>query len=309
MTKRSWTGTLNFKQPVKGGETALRRAGIDWGVDTIDLADLTGRDGGERFVAAVRDTDGRIIGVNGTRHRVIQNTAMAELADVVVQMNDGFTIVGGGAFPNLDKTYLVLRGDRTITFGDDDDTGFSNILLVNDFNGNSPLQAIGFVGRLRCTNQMSGLTRRRTGHRLVSVTHTKSAEWKLIAAKDTLRAIVHEMDAVEVEIQRLLEIEMSAEAATDLASGPAPEEKVDDDGRVTNTRSINDWERKRETFKSELTAPWNEHLVGTALGAVMAAQGLDEHLSKSLDRDVSRVNRIINANFPTMNRVLASVAS
>lgn len=307
MTKRHWTGSLDFGVPVRTAETALKRAGIDWDVEATDLQEMTGREGGERFVVATRSTDGRIIGVNGTRHRVIQNSEMAELADVVLQMNDSFKIVGGGAFPNLDKTFLVLRSDHVLNFGEGDDTGFSSILLANDFNGNSPLQAIGFVGRLSCTNQMSGLTRRKTGHRLVSVGHTKSKDWKMIAAKDTLRAIVHEMDEVETEIQRLLEIEMTPDQATNVAVGSCPEEKIGDEGQVTNQRSINDWERRRETFRSELYAPWNEHLSKTALGAVLAAQGIDEHLTKSLDRDVSRVNRVIDANFPTMNRVLAAV--
>jgi hypothetical protein len=116
------------------------------------------------------------------------------------------------------------------------------------------------------------------------------------------------MDAVELELQRLLKIKCTPERATDAAVGPRPEEKVDADGATTNQRSINDWERRREVFRAELFAPWNEHLSRTALGAVMAAQGIDEHLSKSADREVSRVNRLIEANFPTMNRVLAAIA-
>jgi hypothetical protein len=171
------------------------------------------------------------------------------------------------------------------------------------------LQAIGFVGRLGCTNQMSGLTRRKTGHRLVSVSHTKSSTWKVQAAKDTLRALVHEMDDIEIEIQRLLEFEMTPAHATDLAAGPRPVEKINDDGKLTNQRQINDWEKRRESFRAELFAPWNEHISSTALGAVCAAQGIDEHLTKSLDREVSRVNRIIDANFPTMHRVLAGAAA
>lgn len=305
---RAFTGTINFGTPVQSGHAALERAGIDWTVRAQDLKELTGINGGERFVAAIREGDEKIIGCNGKRHTLIQNSAMAELADVIVEMNDSFKIVGGGAFPTGDKTYLVLTSDHVLTFGGASDKGFQSILLVNDFNGNSPLQGIGFVGRLGCTNQMSGLTRRKTGHRLVSVSHTKSSTWKVQAAKDTLRALVHEMDDIEIEIQRLLEFEMTPAAATDLAAGPRPVDKVNDDGKLTNQRQINDWEKRREAFRAELFAPWNEHISSTALGAVCAAQGIDEHLTKSLDREVSRVNRIIDANFPTMHRVLAGVA-
>jgi hypothetical protein len=308
---REFIGEVNFtgkNKPLKTAAAGLRRAGIDWDVDAVSLSELTGKPGSERWVAAVRQSDDRMIGCNGTRHRIIQNSEMGELADAIIEMNDSFLITGGGSFPNGDKAFLVLTSDHVFTFGQDDDKGFSFILLVNDFNGNSPLTATGGVGRMFCTNQFTGLLRGKTGHRLVSVNHTQSKDWKIVAAKDTLRGLVHEMDQVEIEIQRLLEVEMSAEQATDAASGPRPTEKLDEDGRTTNQRTINDWERKRDVFRSELFAPYNEHLAGTALGAVMAAQGIDEHLSKSLDREVSRVNRVIDADFPTMRRVLAAVS-
>lgn len=304
---RDWVG--NFSQPLTSGAKALEAAGIDWTVKAVSLQELTELPGSGRWVAAVRESDDRMIGCNGTRHTVIQNSAMADWADTIMEMNDSFQITAGGAFPSGDKAYLVLTSDHVLTFGQDDDEGFSSVMLVNDFNGNSPLQGLGFVGRLFCRNQFSGILRRKTSHRLVSVSHTKSSDWKVVAARDTLRGLVHEMDEIELELQRLLKIKCTPERGTDAAVGSRPEEKFNDDGEVTNQRSINDWERKREVFKAELHAPWNEHLSRTALGMAMAAQGIDEHLSKSADREVSRVNRIIGANYPTMNRVLAAIAS
>ena len=307
---RRFTGQGLTKE-TKSGTAALKDAGIDWTVKAVDLRELTLHEGGERWFAAIREEDGRMIGCNGKRHTMIQNSAMAEWADTIIHMNDSFTITGAGAFPQGDKAYMVLTSDHDLHFGDGDDVGRSSILLVNDFNGNSPLQAVAFVGRLACTNQISGITRGRklNGHKLVTVSHTRSSTWKVEAAKDTLRELVHEMDDVELELQRLLKIKCTPERATLAAVGERPEEKTDEDGAVTNQRSINDWERRREVFRAELFAPWNEHLSRTALGAVMAAQGIDEHLSKSTDREVSRVNRLIEANFPTMNRVLAAIAS
>ena len=302
--QRTFTGRAGFGQPVRTGETALRRAGIDWAVASVDLAELTGHVGGERFVAGVRSTDGAIVGESGTRHTVIQNSEMAELADAVMEMNSGFAVVGGGSFPNGDKTYLTLKSDHAIEFGGPDDVGFSSILLVNDFNGNSPLIAAGFVGRLACTNQIAGITKKK--NRLVEVRHTKSKDWRIVAAKDALRAYVHEVDEFELEIRRLLDIEMTPEQATAAAVGPRPEEKIED-GRVCNRRAITEWENRHDQFRSELFASWNEGIKSTALGAVMAAQGVDEHRSRSTDRDTSRVNRVMDANFPTMHRVLAAV--
>lgn len=300
-TRRRFSGTLNFPEPVKGGATALRRAGIDWTVSGHDLRELTGKPGGESYVAAVRSTDDAIVGVNGTRHQLVQNEALADLGDTIIEMNDTFRYVGGGSMYGGTKTYLVLRSNHVLTFGDSDDRGFESILLVNDHDGNCPVVGVGFVGRLACTNQFSGLTRGRTGQRLVRIAHTKSADWKLQAAKDTLRALVHEMDETELELRRLLDTPMSAEAATSAAVGPAP--TVD-----ANARAITAWENRLMAFRAELSQPYNQHIAGTALGAVMAAQAMDEHASRSADRETARLNRVLGANFPTMNRVLAAVS-
>jgi hypothetical protein len=301
-TKRRFSGTINFPEPVKTGATAMKRAEIDWTVHTEPID----RPGGERFIQSVRDDNGFLVGVNGRRHTVIQNESLAELGDTIIQMNAGFKYVGGGAFPNSDKTYLVLAGERTLNFGQADDNGFNAILLVNDFNGNSPLTATGFVGRLFCTNQISGLTRK-GNQTLCRIAHTASSTWKLQAAKDTLRAAVHEMDETERELQRMLETPLTADAALQLAVGPPPIEVLNEEGIRANQRAFTTWETKRTSFRAELNAPWNEHLKGTALGAVMAAQGIDEHQSRSADREKARVDRLITANFPTMRKVLAAV--
>jgi len=231
-TRRRFSGTLNFPEPVKRGETALRRADIDWEVQATKLSDLTGKVGGERWTAAVRTDTDEMIGVNGRRHNVIQNSALAELGDAIVQMNDGFAYVGGGSMYGGSKTFLVLSSDKVFHFGQDDDTGTQSVLLVNDFDGNCPIQGIGFVGRYNCMNQMNGLLRRKTGHRLVSVSHTANHTWKLEAAKDTLRALAHEMDDLEVEIQRLLAFELQRGDAALVAAGPAP--KADHRSRSTD---------------------------------------------------------------------------
>jgi hypothetical protein len=293
--KRKFSGAINFPEPVKGGETALRRAGIDWTVHTEPID----RPGGERFIQTVRDDTDQLVGVNGRRHVVIQNTALAEWGDAIIQMNAGFKYIGGGGFPDSDKTYLNLAGERTLTFGEKDDIGFNGVLLVNDFNGNSPLIAIAYVGRLGCTNQISGLSRRsrKNGHRIVSVPHVGGTDWKIQAAKDTLRAAVHEMDEVELELQRLLG---AAAPSTDLLFKPPADDAA--------TRTVTTYEQKVADYRAELIAPWNAHLSNTALGAAMAAQGNDEHISRSANRDKARVDRLITANFPTMTRVLRALA-
>ena len=304
-TKRKFSGTLNFPAPIKQGATALRRAGIDWTVTGHPVGNLTAKEyaGSNRWVAAIRDDNDQMIGMNGTRHEVVQNSALAELGDAIIQMNAGFSYTGGGGFPQGDKTYLILTGERNIQFGGSDDLGFNAILLTNDFNGNSPVVATGFIGRLGCTNQIAGLARGRKkgSQRLVSVAHTASASWKIQAAKDTLREIVHEMDATERELQRMLEVTMTEDEAVRLAVGVEPD--ADADARTQTT-----WEDKRATFLGELHAPWNEHIANTALGVVMAAQGIDEHASRSADRDKARIDRLITANFPTMRKVLAGIA-
>lgn len=290
----------------QSGAEALRLANLDWTVENVKLdqfLEFEGRLNADRHQVALR-SDGAIMGVNGKRHHVIQNAALAQLGDAIIRFQDSFRYVAGGESATGETTYLVLHSDKMVRFGGEDDRGFHSVMLVNDFNGNVPLAAIGFTTRFHCTNQIRGLIGGKQGSkRLVSVRHTASADWHVKAAEQTLIEYVREIDEIDHEIQRLLEIELQPAEARALVTKLAGQEP-DDLGRAHTL-----WENRRDAIRAEWRAPWNEHIAHTALGVVMAAQGYDEHRSKCArgKRDQARTRRLITGDYPTMDRALALV--
>lgn len=310
---RVWTGTP--VDTTDGGE-ALAQAGLDWTVGNHKLSDFVefeGRKNADRHQIALR-SDGAVMGVNGKRHTIIQNSAMAELGDAIIKFNPAFRYTAGGSSKTGETTFLVLSSEETIQIGrDGNDVACNSIMLCNDFNGNVPLAAVGFLGRFFCTNQIRGLlskAERKNNRRLVCVRHTSSSQWALHAAQHALIEYVREVDEIDVELQRLLEIELNdidQAFAVGVAAGDMPK-PLDDQGHVN--RAFTQWETRFNEIRAEYNAPWNEHLRGTALGVVMAAQGYDEHRSRCRkgEREFARTRRLMTADYPAMQRVLAAVS-
>ncbi len=310
---RIWTGT-----PVDtaSGAEALAQAGLDWTVKNHSLSEFLefeNRQNANRHQVALR-SDGAVMGMNGKRHTIIQNEAMAELGDAIIKFNPAFRYTAGGSSKTGETTFLVLTSEETVRIGrDGDDVAANSIMICNDFNGNVPLAAIAFLGRFFCTNQIRGLlskAKRANNRRLVTVRHTSSSQWALEAAKRTLIEYVREIDEVDAELQRLLEIELdrpAERALREIAAGERPS-PLDANGHVN--RAFTQWEQRFQAITTEHNAPWNEHLHGTALGVVMGAQGYDEHRSRCRkgERDQARTRRLMTADYPAMQRVLAAVS-
>lgn len=289
---------------VTDGAEALYLADIDWTVTTRPLGEvapeLAGKKNASRHQVSVRSNDGAVIGVNGNRHTTIQNAALAELGDQIVRFRPDFKYVSGGASVTGETTFLILESDELVTFKDND-KGCRSILLVNDHNGNLPLFGVASTLRFFCMNQFT--VARKQGKRLFTVRHTASADWAIVAAKQALVEQVKQYDAVDEELQRLLNTEITLSEVRTQIIGQRP------DVTPANQRAITMYDSAWDRLVAEYTADWNMDHMGTAFGVVMAAQGADEHSSRCRNgqRDAQRVNRLIRSNYPLMERALTAV--
>lgn len=300
-------GDAHVERRIWSGQEALEIAGLDYEVHTHEIGvvapALEGVKNANRHHVSIRSSDGAIVGVNGTRHTVIQNDALAELGDAIRKMAPDFRYVAGGESTTGETTFLIMESDTTVNFGNHDDgtpdIGMRNLWLVNDFGGNHPLFGLGLMFRPSCMNQLS-LAKRKEA-RLFTVRHTSGKDWAIAAAKQTLVAHFKQRDAMDEQIQRLIEIEMSVGQVQKALLGACPEKAG---------RSQSMWENRWAMLSKEYRSPWNAHLKGTALGVYMAAQGVDEHggRSKFGQTDVQRTSRVLTQRFPLASKVLALTA-
>ena len=305
------TRAMPLLQECRDGIAALDFAGINWGVQSASLADLAPTlefsKGAGNYHAAIRDSDGAVLGVNGNRHEIIQNDALALLGDAIIEQRPEFRYVSGGSLRGGQTTFLILESENTIEFGPDD-KGARSMLLVNDFGGTFPLFVKDSIHRFSCSNQFQ---LRSVKQRLVSVRHTMQSGWQITAARTALQAAVRSYDALDKELYRLMNTEVALhDVQEQLMGGTRPTVVHGDEDQAKQERARNRFDRDWEKLMLEYTADWNVDHMGTAFGVVMAAQGVDEHSSrvKNGQRQAQRVGRVINGNWPLMARALQATA-
>lgn len=293
---------LAFQDVIRDPGDALTAAGLDYSIDDLPLSELTDAKFANRWHAAVRSSDGAIVGVNSSRFYHHQPHDLAILGDAIVQIRDDAYFSAGGESTDGRTQFLV------VTLGEGIDTGggqmYRNILLMNGTNGNAMLQGIAFNFRVVCMNQFPAI--RRGGATLFKLGHTWSASQAMPTAIAALQDATRVWDDMDREIERLLSTPITSPGAVaETIAGHRPADK--EEGQPN--RALTEWEKRVEAIMDEYQADWNAEVRGTGWGMVMAAQGVDEHCSRVRggNRELQRLTRVAEDRYPLMNRALAVV--
>lgn len=281
---------------VEHGEHALILAGLNWNVEVTPLSHLLDAPLAERTFISQRSDTAAVIGVNGNKHHVIQNTALAEFGDAIRQVRPDAQYVSGGCKNNGSTTFLMLELGDGFTIGGGDK--IQRQLLIGTHHDGGKLFTAGVNFRPFCMNQWAGMMRGRT--RLVEVSHTATADQRIKLAIKSLQAAVTMFDEWDLALQQLLTQPAQLKQHMPAIVGDRP----DKDGRA-----LTEWENRVDRLWAEYQADWNNELIGTGLGVFMAAQGTDEHRGKvnGGKRDEQRVGRMIAGNYPLATRALRSL--
>jgi hypothetical protein len=297
-TPEGRTVPLGFTDTIRDGWQALDAAGINYRIESLPLSDLTDAPMADRFHAAVRSSDGAIVGVNSDKFVHHQPSDLAALGDAIVKVREDAYFSAGGQSRDGRLQFLVVTLNDT-PFQGRDGGSFQSIMLVNGTNGNCLLRGVAFNFRLTCMNQFPAI--RRNGANIFSLGHTWSAKQALPTAVTAIQTAAQVFDEFDWNMRRLLEVEIGNPlgVAAEIA-GKRPEEEG---------RALTEWNKRFDAIVAEYHADHNVHVRGTGWGVVMAAQGVDEHYSrvKHGERGLQRNMRIINGGYPLMERALALV--
>lgn len=139
------------------------------------------------------------------------------------------------------------------------------------------------------------------GSQIFSLNHNFSASHLVPQAISAVQNAVALYDAMDIEINRLLNTPIDSPVALlGAVAGARPK----DEGR-----GLTEWEKRFDALVAEYKADYNANLRGTAWGIVMAAEGTDEHRSRARKggKDLQRVNRMLTGNYPLTERALTLV--
>jgi hypothetical protein len=286
--------------PTMDGQSALEAAGLDWQVVPTNLSELMDKPGASAHTISTRSDTGLVLGVNGAKHRIIQNDVLAELGDTIRSVRPDAKYVQGGMKDGGKTCFLVLEFDQDIDLGGGD-TVQRRIMLGTAHTGGS-LFGLGMNGRMACTNQWASIVKGKK--RIVSISHTASSKQRISFAHHTLAAAVAQFDEWDNALRKLVATPARASDHFKAIVGPRPDKEG---------RGVTEWENKLDRLWDEYQQDFNANLVGTAAGIFMAAQGCDEHRSRvhggEKMRDEARMAKVIRSQFPMAAAALRSLAT
>jgi hypothetical protein len=284
-------------------EEALRLAGLDYTIESVPLNALSSQNHkyGNAFHAAVRSTDGAILGVNSSRFLHFQPKMLGAFAEAILKIRPDAYIELGGQSSDSRTQFLGIALDGEPVDSPGGDKRYRHILLYNGTNGNRKFGGHAVVFELRCMNMFRALMK--SGSRLFSLSHNPNSQRLLSSAITAVQNAVRVYDEMDLEIEKLLNTKVTNNMTMSLM------QKIAGKQPSQQGRAYTEWERRYDLLLKECWADHNQNINGTAWGIVMAAEAVDEHYSKCRrgQRDFQRINRVLTNNYPLTERALALI--
>ena len=292
------TLTKNKSAWVRGGTAveansasdAATQAGLNWSVRTapliaeIEPANITA-EGVDQAVykevpkkqAIIREDNNSVIGIVGTKYKVVQNMEVFNALDTLVDAGDA-RYAAAGEFNGGSNIWMVLELPQGIEVANDPHAAF--LLVKTSHDGSSSVVIKPIIERLFCANQVNGLiskgyARGTKGYNEYTyrMTHTTNQELSIADIRNITNLTYTAIADYQLVANNLLNKRMTREQTINFfkAVWPLPT-TVEDKPYMLLTRG----ERKQQTIATDARAKafaiyteseTQENIRGTAFGA------------------------------------------
>lgn len=196
-----WHGLGTSVEELLTAKEMKTAAGLDWVVEPKPMTVQGTNIVVPNKVANVRNTDSAVLGVVGSRYKVIQNDEMFSFADHLLDAGAQFETAGslrGGevvfAAMEIPSEHIEIKGDNGQTK--------SYLVLANGHNGLFPFRALVTPVRVVCMNTLNAaLGSAKTSF---TIRHTAKIEGKIAEAKRALGITHKVMDEFRVGAENLI---------------------------------------------------------------------------------------------------------
>jgi phage/plasmid-like protein (TIGR03299 family) len=276
--------------------SAATQAGLNWTVRTGELVaiatPLTMDENGvtsAKYVdvpkkqAIIREDNDTVIGIVGTKYKVVQNMEVFNALDTLVDAGDA-RYAAAGEFNGGANIWMVLELPRGVSVANDPHAAF--LLVKTSHDGSSSVVIKPIIERLFCANQVNGLisnSRKKYNEYTYRMSHTTNQELSIADIRNITNLTYQAIDDYELTANRLLDIDFSREQALNFFKKVwALPTTVEDKPYDLLTRG----ERKQQTIAKEARAKaWaiynesetQENIRGTAFGAWHAVVEFADH--------------------------------
>lgn len=181
---------------------AIRLAGLDWKVVQEKIYTENGIkiDGAK---ANVRDKDGKILGVVGSKYSIVQNEDAFKFTDAL--LGEGVTYETAGSLKDGKTIWLLAKMPQKYEILGDEVTPY--IVFTNTHDGSGAVRVAMTPVRVVCNNTLNMALK--TAKRTWSARHTGNIDMKLDDALETLEFADAYMKATQSTFEKLYDIKMN----------------------------------------------------------------------------------------------------
>jgi phage/plasmid-like protein (TIGR03299 family) len=280
--------------------SAATQAGLNWTVRTGELqavsTPLTIDEHGvtpatyidvPKKQAIVREDNNTVIGIVGTKYKVVQNMEVFNALDTLVDAGDA-RYTAAGEFNGGSNIWMVLELPRGITVANDPHAAF--LLVKTSHDGSSSVVIKPIIERLFCANQVNGLISNKNGNRnrkyneyTYRMSHTTNQELSIADIRNITNLTYTAIADYQLVANNLMSRKMTREQTLNFFKSVwALPSTVEDTPYDLLTRG----ERKQQTIAKDARAKaWaiysesetQENIRGTAFGAWHAVVEFADH--------------------------------
>lgn len=279
-----------LNENVTTAKEALEAANLNWKVNIKPLVVDLGQ--GEvskapKYKAVLREGDNKVLGVVGNRYSPVDNAAVFEVADQVINSIGGFYTKAVSVREDS-QVVLQVKLPTTLKLGKDQVDRF--LTLTNSFDGTLSLRAFVTPIRFACTNMVRLMLAK--AENSVSIRHSSKALSRLADVQNVLKLTEQYHSQFDQVAEALYRAKFTQQQMVRLAENLVPSQ-IDEDGKEYNsTRAVNNRNQIVRLFE-EGKGHKETEILGTAWAAFNAVAEYVDHernsrVSKGQDLETKR---------------------
>lgn len=278
----TWGNIGEDVQKATNIQEALNFAGLDFEVNKHNMF----TDGGimvPGHMATVREDNGSVLGVVSNNYQICQNS---EAFDFVNYIDEDVQFAKAG-MTDTGMVYVIGKLPTVNILGDDFDP---YVIFQNSHNGRYCLRATITPLRIVCQNQFNYAFA--NSRNTITIKHSKQMDWKIPAARDTLKSINEMMQNLGEEANRMASEKISKADFERFVTNMFPIK-----GDILDPKQIEKAEAIRAEFINAYNAEDNRNFHNTVWGLVNAYSDFETHKNPGRKTENWEEGRFLTVTF------------
>lgn len=264
--EKPWHGLGTKVDDAPNSADALRLAGLDWTVDRLPVSVQGGTEAIPNYVANVRSSDGKVLGIVTDRYRIVQNADAFAFTDGIIGGDVRYETAGSLAGGR--KVWLLAHLPAEKILGDEVEP---YICFANSHDGSGAVRVCMTPIRVVCNNTLNAALS--SAKRMWSTRHTGDILSKMAEAQKTLELAGTYMMELGKYAERMANKTVTDERIREILDELFPVDENDSDLTKRNM------ERMKTEYMTCLFMPDIAKFRGTAWGALNAMSDMVGHVA------------------------------